>query len=130
MGLDMYLRGRKGTWSVNEEHCRYEDGFQVVNIELDIGYWRKHPNLHGYIVKNFANGIDDCQDISLTAEDLEKILEAVLNDDLPKTGGFFFGESDSADEQDTVEKLNSAITWLKTQSDKHVFKEVYYSASW
>jgi hypothetical protein len=23
----------------------------------DLGYWRKHPNLHGYIINTFAEGV-------------------------------------------------------------------------
>ena len=51
---------------------------------LSLGYWRKHPDLHGFIVKTFANGKDECQRIDLTGEDLIKIIEAVKSNTLQK----------------------------------------------
>ncbi|CAJ0592398.1 unnamed protein product [Cylicocyclus nassatus] len=40
-------------------------------------YWRKFNALHGYIVEKFANGVDECQDIHLTVDDLKTILKAL-----------------------------------------------------
>ena len=57
MGLDMYLEGRKSRYDKQET----EDGFPLQTKVLELGYWRKHPNLHGYIVQEFADGVDECQ---------------------------------------------------------------------
>ena len=50
MGLDMFLIGRKtykGDYSKPEGECfPKEDGYDVVERRLDLGYWRKHTNLH------------------------------------------------------------------------------------
>lgn len=46
----------------------------------EIGYWRKFNALHNYIVDNFADGVDECQEIPLTKENVVQIL-----DDLNKT---------------------------------------------
>jgi hypothetical protein len=56
MGLDMYLTGEKFLMTRNLE----EDGFRLRSKTLELGYWRKHPNLHGYIVQTFADGTDEC----------------------------------------------------------------------
>ena len=44
MGLDMYLTGEKFVMSLKLQ----EDGFRLSSKTLDLGYWRKHPNLHGF----------------------------------------------------------------------------------
>ena len=39
-----------------------------------IGYWRNFNTLHQYIVDNFADGVDDCQEIQLTKDNAVQIL--------------------------------------------------------
>lgn len=131
MGLDMYLLGEKFYWTdlENDENNLKEDGFRVESKELRLGYWRKHPNLHGYIVQAFTDGVDNCQRIELSIDDLNQILNAVKNQNLPETTGFFFGQSDSADEQDTLLQLEKAIEWAKAK-EPNVSRSVVYQASW
>jgi len=116
MGLDMYLRGEKYLHRnfANPEQQRTEDGFRITNLQLDLGYWRKHPNLHGYIVKTFAGGKDECQKIELDADQLRQIIAAVKAKELPTTEGFFFGVSDDSDEQvaEDVKIFEAALNWL------------------
>ena len=129
MGLDMYLKGKKFFLG---ERRQVEDGFQVSEHILNLGYWRKHPNLHGYIVENIAEGVDDCQEIELDKEALIKIIEAVQINDLPVTEGFFFGQSGWSDDHapDVVAKVFlNALEWLEAQS-KGEFRNVVYQASW
>ena len=61
MGLDMYLKGNKFYWTNwrEPEKNLTEEGFKLTEKTLELGYWRKHPNLHGYIVKTFAEGVDE-----------------------------------------------------------------------
>jgi hypothetical protein len=40
------------------ERGRYPTG---GDRDREVGYWRKHPDLHGYIVETFADGVDACQ---------------------------------------------------------------------
>jgi hypothetical protein len=144
MGLDMYLEGRKyltRNWK-HPENDATEDGFRLREKILELGYWRKEPNLHGYIVQTFADGKDDCQDIELCVEDLEKIREAVRNRQLPDTSGFFFGtaadpNSESVEEREwalafereTIEILDNAIAWVNGK-DETAMRWVVYRASW
>lgn len=119
MGLDMYLEGHKA-------HARYgnkprptcPDGFEIKSTTVDLGQWRKHPNLHGYIVNTYAEGEDECQKIYLDSEQLEDIADAIENNRLPHTEGFFFGKSECItpeEEAKNVEKFRKASEWLKGQ---------------
>src|SRR5690606_24667712 len=104
---------------------------QPVQHILRLGYWRKHPDLHGYIVQNFANGEDRCQQISLEIDDIRQIINAIRNDELPFTEGFFFGESENDDEQknNTIVVFENALKWVQTD-DGRTWRSVYYQASW
>jgi hypothetical protein len=115
MGLDMYLTGRKFFWRNYEERDdeRKEDGYTVESMDVRLGYWRKHPNLHGYMVKTFGHDKDDCKEIELTAEDLRQTIGAVKAGGLPPTSGFFFGESDGSEKDEDLKILGEALTWLE-----------------
>lgn len=131
MGLDMYLDGRKflrTDWK-NPENNPKEDGFEIKERSLRIGYWRKHPDLHGYIVQNFAGGVDECQEIDLSADDLKKIINAVKERQLPHTVGFFFGTSDGSEDEETIQILERAFDWLTTK-EPNVSRAIVYQASW
>ena len=127
MGLDMYLLGDKFLFPPEYE---YEDGYPIIRRELRLGYWRKHPNLHGYIVQTFARGKDDCQPLALTVDDLKQIRGAVEGDNLPHTEGFFFGVSDGSEKEKTLEILKNAIAWLQDRSEANIVRSVFYRASW
>lgn len=129
MGLDMYLRGRKQQFGEGRQTM---DGFEVVGFELELGYWRKHPNLHGYIVHEFANDVDECQDIELDAKQIDKILAAISARTLPHTEGFFFGKSDGSDEEiaEDTEVFQKAKAWLEAPTPGYEYRCVFYRASW
>ncbi len=114
MGLDMYVFGH----NANEANQDY--------VGEGLAYWRKHPNLHGYIVKTFADGVDECQRIPLTVEQIDQTIAAVRANALPHTDGFFFGVSCCADNNNTTEKLQAVKAWLL----EHPGCIVYYQASW
>jgi hypothetical protein len=106
MGLDMYI-------------C--EDGRGD-----ELAYWRKHPNLHGFIVRTFAGGVDECQRIYLTKENVEQVIQAVEANCLPYTTGFFFGESHDEQRGHTMEQLENIISMMNERPEIRV----YYQASW
>lgn len=133
MGLDMYLTGEKyfiHDWE-HPDRNQTEDGLRLKCRRLELGYWRKHPDLHGYIVENFANGVDNCHEIELSVSDIQRIILAIESGDLPKTIGFFFGESQNDEEQrnDAISILLDAKKWLEIE-EEGVWKSVYYRASW
>ena len=134
MGLDMYLHGSKfHTSHVADETAEqpYLDGKRVRTSIVDLGYWRKHANLHGYIVETFANGIDECQEIPLNEEQLEQIAKAIEERKLPHTEGFFFGKSEWHEEEvspsEDAKIFRDAKEFLRKRDWT---RSVYYRASW
>lgn len=145
MGLDMYLRGDKfisnwDTSQIDEHGMALEvkrpviDGFEVSSYNLDLGYWRKFAPLHHFIVKVFADGVDECQEIHLSADDLRRIAAALRDDNLPDNedcGGFFFGnpefwDADRAEGEKHAETFDNAAKWV----DSNSWNSVIYQASW
>ena len=129
MGLDMYLDGRRFFMKDKKD----EDGYDIKTMNVELGYWRKHPNLHGYIVDQFADGEDDCRPIELFAPHIEQITKAIMENELPNTEGFFFGVSDTSAEQVTtdLDVFNRALEWLKKgEGNKDEIRSIIYQASW
>jgi hypothetical protein len=133
MGLDMYLTGEKFLMPDyhNQPATPQEDGFRLRSKTLELGYWRKHPNLHGHIVQTFAGGKDECQTIDLRPDDIRTIVAAVKAGNLPYTTGFFFGSSDTSPESvaNDIAIFDKALAWLQTE-ELRVFRSVQYRASW
>ena len=135
MGLDMYLTGRKFNASMNGSP-KDDEGYEIEALHIKLGYWRKHANLHGYIVQTFAEGEDNCQDIELSLENLEQILEAVKAPTcMAKTEGFFFGESSNTQDQidEDVAIISRAIGFLTAPivtQERDIWRTVIYRASW
>jgi hypothetical protein len=135
MGLDMNLYGKKWLFAAlrpEEAPAPTEDGYEIRYKVLELGYWRKHPNLHGYIVDTFADGVDECQEISLGEEAIVQTIAAIRKKELPETAGFFFGKSDSSRDAESIAILENALKWLraKTPDDGREIREVFYKASW
>jgi len=148
MGLDMYLQGRlyhhgmkhdsKGKYTGRKREK--VDGYEKTATEIEIAYWRKHPNLHGYIVKTFNNGEDDCTPIDLSPENLDQIANAIEKNELPETTGFFFGESSWHEEEKekNIEIFRKTSKWLRSKWDgenkyatgQKDWVSVQYLASW
>jgi len=129
MGLDMYLTGEK--FIMNSSIDPHEDGFRLRSKTLHLGYWRKHPDLHGYIVQTFAGGKDECQDIYLGVAHTRTIIAAVKAQHLPHTTGFFFGASDSSQEQidEDIAIFEKALAWCEAD-EPGIFRSITYRASW
>lgn len=128
MGLDMYLNGERYFM----DRPPPPPGKPAFKAEIyELSYWRKHPNLHGYIVQEFADGKDECQEIPLGEDELIQIMEAVKANELPHTTGFFFGVSEGTPEerQEDLNILQSALEWLRTK-EEGIWRSVYYQASW
>ena len=129
MGLDMYLTGE--AFYEHGHPNRSVEPFPIEKTHYSLGYWRKHPNLHGYLVERFANGVDECQRIGLVAKDMKQIIQAVKDRQLPDTTGCFFGESDDtpAEIADDIKIFEDALAWLETK-ERDVWRSVSYRASW
>lgn len=126
MGLDMYLNGERFLHGIGKPERRRGE---IKSEIYDLGYWRKHPNLHGYIVDTFADGRDECQRIDLSGEDIRRIMTAVEVGALPETTGFFFGSSDGSEKPEDLRIFREALAWLEVE-DEGGWRSVYYRASW
>ena len=148
MGLDMYLRGEHYNSDRNRHgeisRSKLDNEFEISNYEVDLGYWRKHADLHGYIVNTFAEGKDNCQKIELDENDLAKIIMAIRHDKLVKDHcGFFFGNSTEFGYYEEKEKEYAINCFEKAKKfirrGKELFEKdglfiqprsVSYQASW
>ena len=123
----------KDTDFTDEIYGKTEDGEidyenQVVATE-DLDYWRKHPNLHGWMEELYRKkgGTEKSfngDTVVITEEDLDELKITVLTGKLPSTQGFFFGES--------REEINFADLEF-IEKAKEAIKEgytVYYDSSW
>ena len=129
MGLDQYAY----TAAKNNQYREFYDNGNVSEPK-EIAYWRKHPNLHGWMEKlwvekgypggsaeDMFNGIE----LELTWEDLDRLKYAVENGELPGTTGFFFG--DNSDDYYRAEDLKFI---QEAKADLFVGLRVFYNSSW
>ena len=166
MGLDMYLFARKrcyvSSWmdesngtlkaELPKELDAFKDLDEVKNslsvtfqADYKVGYWRKANHIHAWFVHNCADDKDECQEIYLELEDLEKlqsICAQVLQDHskaeelLPTQSGFFFGGTEYdefyfKDVEKTLEILNAAVKFLEERAKVDDYSwGMYYQASW
>jgi hypothetical protein len=99
MGLDMYAM--VSNTAPNSPVDFKTDG------ATEIHYWRKHPNLHGWMQKLYyqkggAEQSFNCTPVQLEPEDLDRLEIDVKAKKLPYTDGFFFGESDGSELDDDL----------------------------
>ena len=146
MGLDMYLVGHHYNTRYVDDVPRpmLDDKYHIESMTIDLGYWRKHADLHGYIVDTFAKGVDNCMEIELSEDDLDKIILAIQNDKLKKDhSGFFFGNStdngyyNEKEKERAISIFQKAKTFLqegaKMLEDSNLYmnpRYVSYRASW
>ena len=104
MGLDQYAFAVKPS--------KEDTPFSFANHDkTEIAYWRKHPNLQGWMerlwlekreqagdpVQPATEGwfageiVFNCEYVELTPADLDALEQAVNGEELPETEGFFFG---------------------------------------
>lgn len=96
MGLDMYA------YTLATAPSSPVD-FETVN-ERELFYWRKHPNLHGwmeklYRLKGGQKESFNSVNVVLKSADIDQLEEAVRKNRLPFTTGFFFGQSLRSDKK-------------------------------
>lgn len=137
MGLDMYAytAARAGQQNDYYEGADWDPVLkESVNPNVvkprEIAYWRKHPNLHGWMEKlaerkgldydNF-NGIE----LELTSEDLDELEKTVKKRKLPSTTGFFFG-----DNSDQYYYDQDLVFIQKARAELFCGLKVFYNSSW
>ena len=96
----------------------------------EIAYWRKHPNLHGWMErlaesKKLEYGSFNGVELELTWADIDALEQAVTHKQLPATTGFFFGrDRDEEYYQDDLAFIKTARTEL------FLGLKVFYNSSW
>ena len=101
----------------------------TVNKPREIAYWRKHPNLHGWMQQLWeakgGNGDFNGDELELTYKDLEILELDVIAGTLPNTSGFFFGNN--ADEH----YRESDLEFVKNaRAELFLGLKVFYNSSW
>ena len=130
-----YVAAKAGQQNEYYEGAEFDETTrETVNTKVskprELAYWRKHPNLHGWMErlaesKNLKydsfNGIE----MELTHEDLDELERAVTHKQLPPTGGFFFG-NDADDHY-----YESDLSFIKNAKAELFFGlKVFYNSSW
>ena len=125
MGLDQYA---------------YTAAKEAKANSRELAYWRKHPNLQGWMEKLWleklaAEGIDPEQsewgssfngvELELTWDDLVRLEQDIQENRLPSTQGFFFGSnSDDHYREQDLEFVR------KAKAEIFSGLRVFYNSSW
>lgn len=120
MGLDMY--------ACTIDHAPEKPVDFEAKDYGELHYWRKHPNLHGWMEELYyrkgGTCTFNCVNLQLTAEDLDRLEVDVRHRALPHTEGFFFGASDGSEIEDDLAFIAKARAALNDGDT------VFYSSWW
>ena len=134
MGLDMYAYVAAKAGEMNE----YYDSYDLAESSpllpkppkpREIAYWRKHPNLHGWMFNLWQSkgneGDFNGDELELTWEDIEQLELDVRSKNLPGTTGFFFGnDADDHYREDDLKFIREA------KAELFCGLKVFYNSSW
>ena len=82
MGLDMYLYANKYLNNENVDQIKKlagtnnlpnQNGTESIYIRQLVGYWRKVNAVHGWFINKIASGVDECQELYISREQLEQL---------------------------------------------------------
>jgi hypothetical protein len=124
-----YVARKKDEMKEYYENYEWEKDSSSIPKPREIAYWRKHPNLHGWMHKLWNerghSGDFNGDELELTFEDLDRLEYVVKHRELPGTSGFFFGtDADDYYRAQDLEFVKQARSEL-TQGMK-----VFYNSSW
>jgi hypothetical protein len=146
VGLDQYayVAARAGQRAEYWDGAELDQYGKAVNTKVseprELAYWRKHPNLQGWMESLWKKKMHEANkelpesewdssfngiELELTAEDLDALERAVKKHQLPKTSGFFFGnDSDQHYYQHDLEFIKNA------RAELFMGLKVFYNSSW
>jgi hypothetical protein len=136
MGLDMYayVAAKAGAWADYDEGKAWdkEKGGMVnpsVTEPREIAYWRKHPNLHGWMHRLWESqgneGDFNGNELELTWDDLDQLEQDIRNNKLPGTEGYFFGrDADDHYREQDLKFIRNA------KAEAFLGLKVFYNSSW
>ena len=127
MGLDMYAYATEAKLATQVDFTI--DALSHEEAPRLFHYWRKHPNLHGwmrqlYFDKGGTNPDFNCVGVVLLLEDLARLEVAIRHCRLPHTEGFFFGASDGSEIDEDIDFL------MKARLEITRGNTVFYSSWW
>jgi len=134
MGLDMYAYVAAKAGEMNEYYDSYDlaESSPLLPKPLkprEIAYWRKHPNLHGWMHRLWESrgnsGEFNGDELELTWEDLDQLEQDIRNKKLPGTSGFFFGNN--ADNEYREQDLKFV---RDAKAEAFLGLRVFYNSSW
>ena len=136
MGLDMYayVAAKAGAQADYDEGKAWDkEKGRMVNPSVteprEIAYWRKHPNLHGWMFNLWQSkgneGDFNGDELELTWDDLDQLEQDIRNKNLPSTTGFFFGND--ADDHYREHDLKFV---REAKAEAFLGLRVFYNSSW
>ena len=142
MGLDQYAysAAKAGQYREYWDNSNFdEETRQFTNHKVtqpkELAYWRKHPNLQGWMeqlwIEKGHPGADDSTtsfnnlELELTREDIDRLEAAVTEGRLPATTGFFFGNNSDDDYRE-----NDLQFIREARADLFLGLRVFYNSSW
>lgn len=165
MGLDMYLYAVKELYSgnvikeINKNIDAPFKNYKTVEVKIGVMYWRKANAIHNWFITNCADGIDECQNVYVSIEQLKQLRdlckdvldhsklvydksdiknEYIIEDpsyamkNLPTASGFLFGSIEY--NQDYYEDVKNTLECLDNILSINIkeFEDWYfiYKASW
>ena len=139
MGLDQYayVTGYRGARDRYYEGAQYNGTTgELENPSMpapqELAYWRKHPNLQGWMEQLFYHKGGQCDtfngvELELTWEDVDRLEQDILAGAVAELGttGFFFGNaSDDHYREHDLEFCRAA------KAELFLGRRVFYNSSW
>jgi hypothetical protein len=140
MGLDQYAyvvakAGAYDEYYDNDNYEKAEDDSSKLRKPTELAYWRKHPNLQGWMENLWLEKNPGSEEesgytfnnieLELTWDDLDRLEADVKDGNLPKTRGFFFGDdSDKHYKKQDLEFVKNA------KAEVFLGLKVFYNSSW
>lgn len=138
MGLDMfaYSAARAGARQDYWDGYDFDKGTSNQPEPRELAYWRKHPNLHGWMERlweekgcpgdnpeRMFNGVE----LELTREDIDRLEEDILSGRVGalRTVGFFFGNA-----SDDYYREQDLAFVREARADLFMGLKVFYNSSW
>ena len=152
MGLDQYAyiankQGDREAWWDGAEMNKETKEFENPNMSRpqEIAYWRKHPNLQGWMEKLWLKKLDipvnstdqfienkipgpfNGIELELTWEDVDRLEKDIKAGSVAELGttGFFFG-----DPSDDYYKEKDLQFCVDAKTELFLGRKVFYNSSW
>lgn len=141
MGLDQYAYAASKAGARDEYYEeKYERGNDNANAHdytTELAYWRKHPNLQGWmerlwnekgcpgVEKGFNDVMFNGIELELTFDDVVRLEKDIKDNNLPATSGFFYG----SDADDYYKNQDLEFVY-EAKSRLFLGQKVFYNSSW